>query len=544
MNNKYAPPYIISALLFLSFLIIANIKPIHATDHKKPVMEPYQLTGKRMVFTNWFYVRPGHFDWLDENGESVYTSMSAKINERDAQFVYTDSPYGIRLFAEPGLREIPIIRTDKPWDKWGIRPVTLIHEDGKYRLWGNCYWDNLHAHNCYFESEDGKNWTKPNLGLIEFEGSTENNLMGKGVGLSIFIDPIAPKSERYKSMWHSKINSSEFEKYKNNREWSYYATELDKPMVHVLRGAVSEDGLTWRVLEDPLAIEHMDSQTIGYYDHGLEKYVIYSREHMVGSRAPGHSYPTLKFHQRVSRRAIGRIESENFRNFPLSQIIIETDSDMHPSDDFYTNCRTTIPGAPDHHMMFPAIYNVVDDESDIVVYSSYNGINWHKIPGPPVLETQPIGEPDGGFVLAHPNLVERPNGDWILPYVGYNVPHKYPRGAYRFEPGMLVWPKGRLAGIEATEVGAFATAAFVPPGKHLKINALTQRTGYIKIEVVDMEGNPIAGHTFDDCIPLFGDYHFSKVSWKESDDIGVGKDEAIMLRFQMKMAKIYGLEFE
>ena len=532
--------YTLSLILFISLYPILS----NATNHRKPVMEPYALSGNRMIFTNWFYIRPGHFDWLNEQGESVYASTVAKINEFDAQFVYFDSPYGINLFTEKAIREIPIIEGDKPWDRWGIRPVTLIQEGETYRLWGKCNWDNLHTHNCYFESKEGKNWIKPDLGLIEFEGNTKNNLIDNAIGLSIFVDPVAPKSERYKAMWHAKIDSVEFEKYKNNRPWSYYAIEVDRPDVHVLKGAVSEDGLNWTVIEDPLAFEHMDSQTIVYYDYNLKKYVLYSRNHMVGSRAPGHPYPLLKFHQRVSRRAIGRSESENFRQFPLSEVIIETDSDMHPSDQFYTNCRTTIPGAPDHHMMFPALYNVVDDESDILVYTSYNGINWHRVPGPPVLETQSVGEPDGGFVLAHPNLVERPNGDWILPYVGYNVPHKYPRGAYRFEPGLLVWPKGRLIGIEASEVGFFATAAIVPPGKHLHINALTKRTGYIEVELVNMDGNIVEKRSFSQCLPIIGDHHFTRVRWRNGDTLGIKEGEPVILRFQMKMAKIYGLEFK
>ena len=49
--------------LFFQFLILSS----GATDHLKPVMEPYKLMGKRLVFTNWFYVRAGHFEWLEES---------------------------------------------------------------------------------------------------------------------------------------------------------------------------------------------------------------------------------------------------------------------------------------------------------------------------------------------------------------------------------------------------------------------------------------------------------------------------------------------
>ena len=33
--------------------------------------EPYELAGKRIVFTNWYWIRPGSFGWYDDKGESV-----------------------------------------------------------------------------------------------------------------------------------------------------------------------------------------------------------------------------------------------------------------------------------------------------------------------------------------------------------------------------------------------------------------------------------------------------------------------------------------
>ena len=523
-----------------------------SVDHSKPVLEPYELPGGIIVFTNWYFIRPGHFDWVDSEGNSVYASSNAKLDENEATFVPLDSPLGIKLFVEPAISEIPVIESDKPWDKGGIRPVTLLHEEGKFRLWGTCNSEITSSSNasssgtyvCYFESSDGINWIKPNLGFVEFNGTSDNNLLKKGSAANIFIDPSAPPEERYKSLSSGKISSDEFEKYRDTREWSVMATELDAPDVHVMRGSVSPDGFNWTTFPDPIAFEHFDTQNTGYYDINLKKYVLYVRTFMLGPRAPGYPYPREKFHQYMWRRAIGRIESDGFRQLPLSNIIIEPAPDMNPADQFYTNCYTTIPGAPELHLMFPAIYNVNDDETDIAVYSSYNGKTWHKLPGQPVYETQDFGKPDGGCVFAHPNLVERPNGDWILPYTGYNVPHKYPRGSYRFEPGMLVWPAGRLAGVQAEEKGEFATVAFVVPGETLKINALTQRAGYIKIEVVGMDGYPLKEHTFEDVNPVIGNHYKTVVSWKNSNKIGVKKGIPVFLRFKMKMAKIYGLYFE
>jgi len=529
-----------------TMLLFSLVKVCSVTAQHKPVLEPHQLAGKRIVFTNWYFVRPPHIDWVNDEGQSVYISKTAKFDEYDAHFVSHDAPYGIRLFIEPAQREIPIIPNDKPWDKCGIGLSTLIYENGKYRLWGGCSYDKLHLRPCYFESTDGVHWQKPDLGLVEFGGNRNNNLLPTDVGFSIFIDPRAPPEERYKTVMHTTISRQQFEKYKNTRPWYIMIMEPGFDRVHVISGAVSPDGFHWKKLKDPIRIEHGDTQNICYYDEKLGKYVLYTRNHMVEPGTDKIPFPNLKLHKHISRRAIGRAESKSFRQFPLSEVIIETEADMNPSDEFYTNCYTTIPDAPDQHVMFPMLYNkAIDEQSKILFYSSYNGKTWHRVPGPPVFQTQLYGEPDGGSIIALPNLVERPNGDWILPYDGFNVPHKCPRGgAYRPTPGLLVWPKGRLAGIEAPEVGEFVTIAFILPGQKMLINALTKRAGYIKIEVVGFDGKPIKGHTFKDCDPIIGNQYRKIVTWGKNEDLGIAAGTPVWFRFKMKFAKLYGLDFE
>ena len=162
-------------VLIVSSLLLFVVLSTRATDHLKPVMEPYQLMGKRIVFTNWFYVRAGHFYWLNGDGNKVNTDRDAMIAADSARFVSYNVAHGVRLFSEKAQREIPFIPTDKPWDKGGIMVHTLIHENGKYRLWAGCNSDTQQSWYCYLESNDGINWEKPNLGLVDFEGSRENN---------------------------------------------------------------------------------------------------------------------------------------------------------------------------------------------------------------------------------------------------------------------------------------------------------------------------------------------------------------------------------
>jgi len=40
---------------------------------------------------------------------------------------------------------------------------------------------------CYAESDDGIHWIKPNLGLYEFHGSKNNNIVWDGIGTHCFV---------------------------------------------------------------------------------------------------------------------------------------------------------------------------------------------------------------------------------------------------------------------------------------------------------------------------------------------------------------------
>ena len=55
---------------------------------------------------------------------------------------------------------------------------------------------------CCAESSDGLKWVQPELGLCEFNGSRENNILGKGGCGSFLFDPVEPdKKRRYKCVF-------------------------------------------------------------------------------------------------------------------------------------------------------------------------------------------------------------------------------------------------------------------------------------------------------------------------------------------------------
>ena len=55
---------------------------------------------------------------------------------------------------------------------------------------------------------------------------------------------------------------------------------------------------------------------------------------------------------------------------------------MLPSEVLYTNCHTTIPGAPDQHLLFPTVWDTTDDATRLEMAVSHDGRVWNWLGGP------------------------------------------------------------------------------------------------------------------------------------------------------------------
>ncbi len=542
------------------------IMPIISAGAEEPSREgePYALLGNRIVFTNWMYVRPGDVGWVDAEGKSVYADKERKLGPFDAQWHPQDHlPWGIRIKAQkPEVRQWRI-EPEYPWEQGGVISISSVVRDGGiFKVWGGCK-----AGSCYLESKDGLIWKRPKLGLVEFEGSTDNNLIPSGPAGVVFIDPTS-RDERYKCVYAGggDMTLEEFEAFKKRHpdKWGPQVLRSieGEPHIIYLRGAVSSDGFHWEELPDPILMEHCDTENIGYYDPRLKKYVAYVRTWNALKRDPNLPSDDLVWDTWFpsSRRSIARAISDDFRLFPRSEMLLDPGPDMAPTDDLYTNCFTWIPGAPDHLLMFPTIWHRHDDTTTISFASSANGGNWHFIPGGrELVETGPFERWDGGCIWASPPLMEFGDGSFVLRLRGDNFPHKYPRGYRAVEEGIAIWPHGRIVALEAPEKGEFATVAVVPPGNKLFINARTKRSGSIRVAVKtglrrstftmahDWEkigGTIIPGREFENSVPIIGDKPRVQVTWKNADNLGIKPGEPVVLLFKLEQAEIFWLEFE
>ena len=140
----------------------------------------------------------------------------------------------------------PVVKRGEPGtlDAHGVQFYgSIIRDGGKYRLWYVAFDDAVKSkvaserwRAAYAEGVDGVNWVKPNLGLVEFDGNKNNNLVDVGgawgfVNLKVIKDESDPDaSRRYKMTTHVYFR---------------HHTRLG-----TLLPFVSADGLTWRPVKE------------------------------------------------------------------------------------------------------------------------------------------------------------------------------------------------------------------------------------------------------------------------------------------------------
>ena len=82
----------------------------------------------------------------------------------------------------------PVLEPDRPWEGYLVlQPGAVLYdeEEGIFRMWYNTQPSrekpDVRDYLCYAVSRDGVTWDKPELGLVEHQGSTANNILLPGV---------------------------------------------------------------------------------------------------------------------------------------------------------------------------------------------------------------------------------------------------------------------------------------------------------------------------------------------------------------------------
>jgi hypothetical protein len=94
------------------------------------------------------------------------------------------------------------------------------------------------------------------------------------------------------------------------------------------------------------------------------------------------------------------------------------------------------------------------------------------------------------------------------------------------------------------KAGYIITRPIVFKGNRLILNIDTDATGYAQVGLMDLENNPIAGYSTEDCIYINGDFVETEVEWLEKGkDVSPLQDQPVKIMFKMRGSKLYSFQF-
>lgn len=452
------------------------------------------------------------------------------VGDRTQLFVddlFFESSTNIVLHIVPALKtgERTLV-SGRPWESATLNWFSVMDDGGKYRMWYECYdvegWPTADDTSfCYAESADGIHWDKPSLGLLDYHGSKDNNILFRQIGAEesrsrvhgacVFKDPAAPPEARYKAVSQGIFDGRE--------------------PPHRIAGMCSPDGLHWTRLPQPICDLFADSQYSGFWDEAIAQYVLFGRVF-------GHG------------RAIGRSASPTFEQFAPLTLVLQTGDEDPPDSDLYNPVACKYPYADRVYLMFPSLYHHAEDTLDIHLAVSRDGIHWSwPERGKPFVALDAPGTVDGGSLYMGQGMIRSRNEVWQY-YSGSPLKHNEAELEAFANPGnqrvysRVVNRLDRFVAAAAGEAeGEFTTPPLLFRGTTLRLNMKTSPAGEVRVGLLDTVNSPLAGRSIEDCVPIRGDHIDTTVTWKSGAELGVTEGIPVKLAIRMRNASLFAFRF-
>jgi len=453
----------------------------------------------------------------------------------------------------PRPRGIAIVH-DAPWEGSGSGYHTVFQDGDVYRMYyrgwhldvsqGKLDTGRHRPFYCYAESSDGVHWRKPELGIVEFDGSKKNNIILEGLGTHNFApfkdgNPDCPPEARYKALAGTKS------------EGGLFAFQ-------------SADGIHWSLMTAGPVITDgaFDSQNLAFWDPTLGKYRAYWRIFTAGVTKAKEWRPS-------GFRAIRTGTSSDFLNWGEHADLTYVDS---PDEHLYTNQVNPYYRAPHILIGFPTRYldrgwsasmrALPERENrelrasasrrfgtaltEGLLMASRDGVRfkrWNEAFLRPGIQRPGTWQYGQQYIACH--VVETASS---LPGAPNELSIYATEGYWHGKGGRLRRYTLRLDGFVSASApmkgGELITKPLRFDGARLVLNFATSAAGSLRVEIQDLDGNPIEGFSLADCPDQFGDSVQRVVTWKGGADVKELAGHTVRLRFVLKDADLFAFQFQ
>ncbi|MEO7650174.1 MAG: hypothetical protein ABIZ80_06880, partial [Bryobacteraceae bacterium] len=441
----------------------------------------------------------------------------------------------------------PIIQPVRPWEgQYTLLYGTVLRdeEEGIWKAWYSTmnhfrYTQHIFPEStflCYATSRDGIHWEKPTLGVVDYRGTNENNILLTGthqpeLGIEGILDSVSvlqdgrdpDRSRRYKLMI-----------------WRHNQKIANGKMSYVLKGqhrmgyyvAFSPDGIHWKERPEPVFDYNPVRDTMALmWDPRASKYVAFIKQGVDGKRA----------------RFIS--ESDDFIHWSKPAQILAADAQDAPGVELYNNMGFPYEGM---YLGLLTVFHTIPLDNiylDIELISSRNGRQWQRTGDrTPFI---PVGRRnidwDFGFHTPSSGPPVRVGDELWFYYSGRSYRHPVDGQGREPNHGAIGLAKLRLDGFvsmtAAEAEGALVTRPLQFQESGLFVNAEAAR-GELRVEVQDESGVVIPGFAKSDCLALNGDGVRQAVQWRSGSNLASLRGKAIRLKFYLRNASLYSFAID
>lgn len=386
----------------------------------------------------------------------------------------------------------------------------------------------------YYESDDGVKWSAPALGLVEFNGTKQNNLIHGAKGLEYGAPSVLRAPPRLRA---------------KGRFAMLYGLAREKPLAgqtHALeqRIAWSDDGVRWQDQpENPVFRGRSDTFNNFVYNPERDVFMMYRfatvNSNQVRIQAYAESADLIAWTQSETILYPDELDSPMFHGLTVQKY-----------QGVYLGLLTLfyqwlVPPFDAPEVPKPKLLQM-----DAQLAWSRDGRQWQRHPERPVfLGNGMPGTCDAGLVLPYAGLVER--GDRVfLYYRGDPVATRLNliKASRSINLCLATLRRDGFVSLDAARDGYVLTKPLLLPGGRLHLNAQTEPDGFIRVALRrgdgDKDGDWIDGWNFEQAKDFAGDSTDATVAWIAGDNVDALKDRAVRLHFWLHKAKLYSFWFE